>query len=178
MAVARYLLDQNFPTPVFDVEQLDDTTKFEHLSSFAPALSKSSTPDWMVYLVAGKAGFRAIVTHDREQLDTPEALVALTCSQIGVVTWTRAVEDPVTAWAQLLAYMPQVRRRLEDPRPLVIQIPAPRLGSENVREPDRLLRARAAREKTSYPEIRSRCLREMRDELRVRRRPDLESLLS
>lgn len=39
-----FVLDQNFPKPVFDVHAVDATVSYEHLSDYAPALAENSTP--------------------------------------------------------------------------------------------------------------------------------------
>ena len=59
------LLDQGFPKPTaFAVAELDRSARVQHLSDFAPELSKNSTPDWYLYCVAAEAGFDALVVRD------------------------------------------------------------------------------------------------------------------
>ena len=45
----KFLLDQNFPNPVFDVHSLDDTVEHQHLSAWRPELAQNRTPDWLLY---------------------------------------------------------------------------------------------------------------------------------
>ena len=109
----RWLLDQNFPKPVFEnIAELDRSSQFEHFSDVTPDLAEVSTPDFMVYLVAEARGFAGVVTRDLSQLEDDDSLVTLTRLTISVVTWRRGVDDALVLWGQLLAYMPQVRRLL------------------------------------------------------------------
>ena len=39
------------------------------LHTFDRTLAENSTPDWLLYCVAASAGFDALVTRDRSQLD-------------------------------------------------------------------------------------------------------------
>ena len=107
------LLDQGFPKPTaFAISELDRTVRVEHLSDFAPALAQRSTPDWYVYCVAAEAGFDALVVRDRSQLDQlAEMYVLSRLRRLTIVTWRKGIEDPMREWGQLLAYLPQVKRR-------------------------------------------------------------------
>src|SRR3954451_1216778 len=94
----RFLLDQQFPKPPFDVHALDRSVTYEHLFDHAPRYSKQSTPDWMLHLIAAKAGFDGVVTLDRSQLDEEAELVALAIAGVSVVTWSKGDEDPIVLW--------------------------------------------------------------------------------
>jgi hypothetical protein len=177
VAPHRLLLDQNFPSPVFGLEELDETVQFVPLYRFASELAKESTPDWVIYLAAAAAKFDGIVTRDRSQIDEPEALVALALTQLCVVTWATPIEDPVTEWAQLMAYIPEIKKRLDEGLRRVILLPAPRLRPEQFRMASALLQERAALAKTSANELRSDALSRMRQELTRRRRTDLVDIL-
>ena len=115
--------------------------------------SKTSTPDWMLYLAADAAGFDGMVTRDRSQLSQEQELVALSCTKITLVTWRQRIEDPVVEWGQLLAYSPQIVRAIDERGPTVILLPAPRLSRENVEVVRALGQAMASRSKASYPEL-------------------------
>jgi hypothetical protein len=173
----RFLLDQNFPKPVFDIGSLDAHVEYVHLHDFDPRLARVTTPDWMIYLIAEQAAFTGVVTRDRSQLDQDEELVVLSRNRVSIVTWRRSIEDAVTEWGQLLAYMPLVTRLIEQEGPRIILLPEPRLGSQNADRPDASARMRAARLRTSYPEFTARALNVMDRYLSRRKREDLQSLL-
>jgi hypothetical protein len=174
----RFLLDQNFPTPTFGVEELDETVRFVHLVNFAPELAKQSTPDWLILLAAAAGGFDGIVSRDLEQIRDPDTLVALDGTDLCVITWASPIEDPVTEWAQLLAYLPEVKKRLAEDRRRIILLPAPRLlRTDQFRKATDLLQEHASNRRTSAREIRSEALKRMRGELRLRRKQDLSRYL-
>lgn len=177
MAVRRFLLDQNFPEPVFQIAELDPRIEYVHLRSFAPELSRVSTPDWMLYLAADAADLDGIVTRDRSQLDQEHELIALTCTRLTLVTWRHRIEDPVVEWGQLLAYSPQILRAMDAYGPSIILLPAPRLGAENFELARPLGQELASRHKISYPELRSRAIGVMQGYLKQRKEPGLGEIL-
>lgn len=173
----RFLLDQNFPKPVFDIHGLDVRVEYVHLHDFDPRLASDTTPDWMIYLVAQAAGFSGVVTRDRSQLDQDEELVALTCTTLSLVTWRKSIEDAIAEWGQLLAYMPLVVRWISREGPSIFLLPEPRIAASNVESADATARKRAADLRTSYPELRSKALTHMNSYLARRRLPQLQTLL-
>lgn len=98
-------------------------------------------------------------------------------NRLSVVTWRRSVEDAVTEWGQLLAYMPLVVRLIEREGPRIVLLPEPRLDGHNVELAEPIARSRAARLSTSYPEFTARALHVMDRYLMHRKREDLQSLL-
>lgn len=175
----RWLLDQNFPKPVFeDIAELDRSTRFEHFSDIAPDLAAVSTPDFMVYLVGEAQGFTGVVTRDLSQLEDDDSLVTLAHLTLSVVTWKRGVDDALVLWGQLLAYMPQVRRLLGQSGPGIVVLPAPRLGPQHLFKASSIGRGRQAVDKVSWPERQQRSLDAIRTELHDRGRDDLTNLLA
>lgn len=165
----RFLLDQGFPLPRFDVHALDRSVVYTHLSEYSRRHSEDSTPDWMLHLLAAEGGFDGVVTLDRAQLDEEAELVALASSRSSVVTWDRGDEDPIVLWGQLLAYMPQVVKVMQTVRPAVITLPNPRLAlKQHVLRPEDMVRAMKARDRLSYSERRTRVVSMMRRELAER----------
>lgn len=165
----RFLLDQGFPPPRFDIHALDRSVVYVHLSEHDAKYSQNSTPDWMLHLVAAEGGFDGVVTLDRSQLDEEAELVALASSRISVVTWDGGDEDPIVLWGQLLAYMPQVVKTMETIRPVVVTLPNPRLKpKQHLHRPEDLVKAMVARDQVSYPERRARAVKMMRRELAKR----------
>ena len=175
----RFLLDQGFPKPRLAVDELHPDVEYVHLSTYDPALSNSSTPDWMLYLAAEAGGFDGVVTKDIRQVEQPEELIALTRLKISVIAWKEAMDDPVTAWALIVAYMPKIRKAIETHGPSIFLLPTPRLlPSENVVKASGRARELSGKEwGTSYREQTSASLSIMRSELRHKRRDDLASLL-
>lgn len=171
----RFLLDQQFPQPVFDVHTLDRSVTYEHFSQFAPKESKVSTPDWMLHLLAADGGFDGVVTLDRSQLDEEAELVALSQAGISVVTWKHGDEDPVVLWGQLLSYMPQVLKLMAQKRPIIVTLPNPRLSlATQAVKPRDLLGEMKKRDGIAFPERRRRAVQVMERELETRGRSDLK----
>lgn len=175
----RFLLDQGFPNPRLPVGQLQTNVEYVHLSAHAPELSKKSAPDWMLYLVAEAGGFDGVIAKDFRQVEQPEELIALTRVRLRVITWKAGIDDPVTAWALIVAYMPEIRKAIHSHSHRIFLLPVPRL----IREENIVKASARARELsgkdwgTSYPEQAAISLEIMRAELRHRKRPDLSALL-
>lgn len=133
----RILLDQGFPKPTgFVIETLDQSVRISHLSDFAPDLAANSTPDWYVYCAAAEGGFDALVVRDRSQLDQlAEMYVLSRLPKLSIVTWRKGIDDPVREWGQLLAYMPDVKRRCLEGGGRAILLPTPSLSSDSFRKP-------------------------------------------
>lgn len=164
----KLLLDQNFPHPVFDLSAVDATVSVTPLRVFDASLTRRKTPDWLIYLRASQAGFDAVVTRDRSQLDDPEELATLVDTGLNVITWRHPVEDSIQEWGQLLAYMSLIRRRLAGQRSQVIQLPKPSLGSGQIAPARALLGEIASARSMAYPDVRREARRVMRDELASR----------
>jgi hypothetical protein len=174
----RFLLDQNFPDPPgFDPQQMDHRVSYTHLRVHAAELARVSTPDWMIYLAAAAGGFDGLVTQDLSQLELDTEMIALTISKISVITWQKGGDDPVALWGQLMAYMPQVVRRLDRSDPRVVTLPTARLGSANLHKPGDIARSRKRRDAKSFPERRAEALALMRREVKARGARHLEYLL-
>lgn len=162
----RLLLDQQFPKAPFDVHALDRSVTYEHLSDYAPAFSRVSTPDWMLHLVAAGGDFDGVVTIDRSQLTEEAELVALSLAGISAITGSGGEEDVVVLWGQLLAYMPQIVKALTQTRPLVVTLPNPRLSPKtHLEKPGEMARRLKRRDNDSFPERRDRAVRMMKQEL-------------
>jgi len=135
----RLLLDQGFPNPPgFTVEAIDHTVEVVNLRTFDASLAENSTPDWVLYCVAAAAGFNALVTRDQAQLhQLVEMYVLSRLRAFTVITWKKPIEDPVREWGQLLAYLPEVKKRLQGTPgqpglPDAILLPAPTLTEQNI----------------------------------------------
>ena len=167
----RLLLDQGFPKPPgFAVRAVDQTVDVIHLHDFAPTLSATSTPDWMLYCVAAEAGFHALVARDRSQLDQVVEMYVLSRLQaFTVITWRKAIEDPVREWGQLLAYLPEVKKHLGVGPSRVLLLPAPTLTSQNLVDPAATLGLEAKRLGISNKQAREEAQGEIRDWLRMMR---------
>lgn len=167
------LLDQGFPKPTaFAISGLDQSVRVDHLSDFAPELAQYSTPDWYVYCVAAEAGFSALVVRDRSQLDQlAEMYVLSRLATLTVVTWRKGIEDPVREWGQLLAYLPQVKRRCLEAGGRAILLPAPSLGNDCYHDPKKTLGDEAAKLRVSVGQVRDEAKREIADWLRMTGEP-------
>jgi hypothetical protein len=154
----RFLLDQNFPSPITDMSLIDAMVKYVPVEKFDASLTRKRTPDWVIYLRAAEDGFAGVVTRDANQLEQAEEMVVLANSELSVVTWQRPVEDPLQEWGQLIAYMPLVVRRLDGGNKGIFLLPRPSLGKDNIRSPRDLLGEMASKQGRSYPEVRAEAL--------------------
>jgi hypothetical protein len=152
---------------------LDESVAYEHLSDFAPELSKVSTPDWLVYLAASAAGFDGVVTRDQSQIEQREELVVLDRSSLSVVTWRKGLDDPVTEWGLLVAYMPLILKHIGREGPAIFLLPKPNLDPRNIINKREAAYQLAKSMDVSFPEMRSGALILMREELGRRGRDDL-----
>ena len=151
----RLLLDQNFPKPPgFDVSQVDANVEVVHLTDFDPNLSKTNTPDWLIYLRAAESPFDAMVTRDQNQLSLPEEMWVLTRLRLTLVTFRKAIEDPIAEWGQLLAYLPEIRRRSDERASQILLLPRPELTRRNVSHPTDELHQLADEQGVSAEELR------------------------
>jgi hypothetical protein len=162
----RLLLDEGFPSPPgFRPETVDATVEVVSLREFDSALTGSSTPDWYLYLRAHEAGFDALVTRDWHQSEQIEELWTLSRTDLSVVTWRRPIEDPVREWGQLLAYLPEVRRMIEDHGPSIVFMPSPRLDRKNLEKATGMLGQLARDLGISTQQVRDQAREIVREEL-------------
>ncbi len=151
----RLLLDQNFPRPPgFDLPSVDATVEAVHVYDHDRALTEAGTPDWLFYLRAAQDGFDALVTRDWHQVGQPEELWVLSNLRITVVSWRRPFNDPVAEWGHLLAYLPQLKRRIERRQPRVVLLPPPRLDKGNEINPRDALNVYAVEQRRAVQQIR------------------------
>jgi hypothetical protein len=175
----RALLDQGFPKPkFFDPTQLDKRVEYTHLSDFDHTLSETSTPDWMVNLVAAHAGFDLVVTADRHQLDQELEVVAISCTRLTLVTWRHRINDSIVQWGMLVAYMPEIIKRMQSGGPLIVTLPRPNLSHANNIEKTSGVAHRYAKQTGQDPStLRSAVMPDMKEELNERGRSELIKLL-
>jgi hypothetical protein len=162
----RLLLDQGFPNPPgFRPESVDRNLSVKHLSHWRPDLSARRTPDWVVYCEAALAGFNALVTRDFSQVEQAEEMLALDrLRDFHIVSWRQRMDDPVSEWGQLLAYLPQLRRFLGEHQSRVIFLPVPSLTTNNnVHAPKRYLGQIATATGTSVAQVRRTALRQIEE---------------
>lgn len=161
----RILLDQGFPKPTgFVVAALDRSVTVVHLSDFAPDLAAASTPDWYVYCAAAEGGFNALVVRDRSQLDQlAEMYVLSRLSKLSIVAWRKGIDDPVREWGQLLAYLPDVKRRCIEGGGRAILLPTPSLSNDSYHNPTDTIGIEATNRKVSGRELRAAARAEIAD---------------
>jgi hypothetical protein len=152
----RLLLDQGYPKPPgFAVPSVDKTVAVQHLSDFDPALAQNSTPDWMLYCVAKERGFDGVVTRDRSQLDQAEEMFVLSrLEAFAVITWRKPIEDPIREWGQLLAYLPEIKKRLGGGAAKAVLLPEPSLSTQNLVQPREAIGIEASRRGVSNHQVR------------------------
>jgi hypothetical protein len=165
----RLLLDEGFPSPPgFRPESVDATVEVVTLRELDRGLAGSSTPDWYLYLRANEDEFDALVTRDWHQSEQIEELWALSRTTLSVVTWRRPIEDPVREWGQLLAYLPEIRRMIEENGPSIIFLPSPRLDRKNLAKATGMIGQLASDLGLSAQEVRDQARRIIEEELLAR----------
>lgn len=134
----RLLLDQGFPKPPgFTLKSVDATIDAVHLSDFDRELSDNPTPDWYIYCRAAESGFDALVTRDLKQTKQgPEMFVLSRLRRFAVICWRQPVEDSLAEWGQLIAYLPQIKKRLNGlTKSIIILLPRPSLSDKSLNDP-------------------------------------------
>lgn len=159
----KLLLDQGFPKPTgFAISELDRSVSVVHLSDFDEALAQTSTPDWFLYCRAAEAGFNAFVARDKTQLEQlAEMYVLSRLESLTVVTWRKGIDDPIREWGQLLAYLPDLRKRATEAGGRVILLPNPTLGKGSYYNPKRTIADHATQRKISVGNVRADARREI-----------------
>jgi hypothetical protein len=76
-----------------------------------------------------------MVTRDRNQLGLPEEMWILTRVKLTLVTFRQPIEDPIVEWGQVLAYLPEIRRRNQERSSQILLLPRPELSTRNVVRP-------------------------------------------
>lgn len=167
----RLLLDQGFPKPPrFNLEDVDSSIEAVHLYDFDRSLSENSTPDWYLYCRAAEAGLDALVTRDFSQAGQELEMYVLTrLPRFVVLAWRKRMDDPVREWGQLLAYLPEIKKRLAQPKaPKVVFLPDPSLTERNFRDPVQTLGEAAADRRISVEQVRREAREEVMEWLVVR----------
>ena len=143
----RLLLDQGFPKPPgFEPSDVDRNLVWSHLWDWRRDLSETSTPDWVLYCEAAFSGFNAIVTRD-----------------FHVISWRQRMEDPISEWGQLLAYLPAIRRYIGEHQSRVIFLPVPTLANDrNVEQPKAFIARIAQSRGQSVGQLRADAFDSMR----------------
>jgi hypothetical protein len=169
----RILLDQGFPKPTgFVIEALDQSVRVSHLSDFAPDLAAHSTPDWFVYCAAAEGGFNALVVRDRSQLDQlAEMYVLSRLPKLSIVTWRKGIDDPVREWGQLLAYLPDVKRRCFESGGRAILLPTPSLSNDSFYNPGDTIGIEARNRRVSTRQVHAAARAEIADWLALSDQP-------
>lgn len=174
----RLLLDEGFPSPPgFDISAVDSTVEVLALRDFDRRLIGTGTPDWYLYLRAEEAGFDALVTDDRSQLRQPEELWVILNTRLSLITWRNPGADPVRNWGQLLAYLPEIRRQLQEHGPSLVLLPTPRLNKNNLQKASEELNILAGDRAVSSQELRDQARRTVLKKLHQRGETGLLSLL-
>lgn len=162
------MLDEGFPSPGFDPTILDPALEVVALREFDKSLVGKGTPDWYLYLRADEAGFDALVTGDLSQSGQAEEMWALTRTRLSVVTWREPEDDPVVAWAQVIAYLPEIRRMIREHGDSVVYLPRTRLTTKQLGKASDHLGVIASEEGRSVADVRRQAEQAVRDALAER----------
>jgi hypothetical protein len=84
-----------------------------------------------------------------------------------VITWRAGIEDPIREWGQLLAYLPEVKKRLANDwsgskTPDVILLPDPSLSTKNLQDAKEGVAHYADRHSMSVGQARRQAQQELR----------------
>ena len=162
----RLLLDQGFPKPPgCNPSSVDRNLDWQHLFDWKPELSLRSTPDWVLDCEAAFGGFNAIVTRDFSQIEQAEEMVCLSrLRHFHVISWKNRMDDPISEWGQLLAYLPLLRRHVGEKESRVIFLPTPTLAhGRNVHPPAEFIAAIGESRGHSVAQTRRDAMEAMRD---------------
>lgn len=86
-----------------------------------------------------------------------------------VIAWRKRMDDPVREWGQLLAYLPEIKKRLGQPRPpKVVFLPDPSLTEKNFRDPVQTLGEAASDRGISVHQVRHEARQEVAEWLDLR----------
>ena len=109
MSVARFALDQNFPTPIINVlrEYLVEAelVSIRDIDSRMPTLA-----DWEILLALHRdpAGWDGLVTTDSSMVKLPRELCVLLQTKLTLVVAQAAGHDPLKATGLVLAHLPNI----------------------------------------------------------------------
>lgn len=174
----RLLLDEGFPSPPgFDISVVDDSVEVIALRNLDSGLAGTRTPDWYLYLRAAQEGFDALVTHDRGQLTQAEELWVISNTKLSLVTWRKPIPDPIREWGQLLAYLPEIRRLIQQHGPSLVLLPTPRLSKNNLEKASSILGILAKEQSVSNHQVKTEARQAVIRELKRRGEAELLSLL-
>ena len=170
----RFLLDQNFPNPISEVIERDTRFQITSLSSFDSTLSNERTPDWLLFLRAAEGEFDGVVTRDRSQLSAIETMVVLVDTRLSVVTWHKGLDDSIREWGQLIAFLPDVCKKMDSGHRGIFTIPTPRIAFAKAMDP---IGIEAGGQGQSNAQLLHEARRSLKASLDKRRLPKLKSLL-
>lgn len=162
------MLDEGFPSPGFDPTILDPTLEVVALREFDESLVGKRTPDWYLYLRADESRFNCLVTGDLNQSGQAEEMWALTRTRLSVVTWRQPEDDPVVAWGQVIAYLPEIRRMVHEHGDSIVYLPRARLTTKQLGKASDHLGVIASEEGRSVAEVRRQAEQAVRDALAER----------
>lgn len=99
-------------------------------------------------LRSGCSGVHALATRDFTQAEQAEEMVCLSrLRDFHVVSWRQRMDDPISEWGQLLAYLPLLRRFLGEHDSRVIFLPATTLAHGRNAHPPKEFVAEIARDR-------------------------------
>lgn len=117
---------------------------------------------------ADEAGFDALVTGDLSQSGQAEEMWALTRTSLSVVSWRNPEDDPVVAWGQVIAYLPEIRRMIRHHGDSIVYLPHARLNTTQFGKSNDALGIIASQEGRSTGEVRRQAEQSVREALEAR----------
>lgn len=138
------------------------------LRDFDKRLVGNATPDWYLYLRADEEGLHALVTGDLNQSGQAAEMWTLTRTRLSVVTWRHPEPDPVVAWGQVVAYLPEIRRMIREHGDSIIYLPRARLTTQQLGKGNDHLGVIASEEGRSVAEVRRQAEQAVREALAER----------
>lgn len=91
--------------------------------------------------------------------------------RLSIVTWRKGIDDPVREWGQLLAYLPDVKRRCLESGGRAIVLPTPSLSNSSFHNPADTIGIEATNRRVSTREIHAAARAEIADWLALSDQP-------
>ncbi len=114
----HFVLDHNFPYQVVHGLDWPPSLRLSGLKDIAPHLA-DEPDDWRILIgLATRGDVDGFITNDDDMLELPEEMVALSRTRLTLVVTAGVGHNPLRASGLLMAYLPEIARRLgnESPR--------------------------------------------------------------
>lgn len=109
-----------------------------------------------------------MVTGDLRQSGQADEMWALTRTNLSIVTWSSAEADPVVQWGQVMAYLAEIRRVINEHGPSIVSLPRARLHRRRAEKASAHLGVIAHEEGRAVADVRHQAEQSVREALQAR----------